>query len=137
MQYKFHAYGHQNILATHKTTLEFTKDEKLSSNGNCIVGVKADFDLDILKNFIKNCKNKKIKIMIEYGSKKIKETVEAELNSDFNDDKEIVIRKTGFVSERTFAINADKAAFELKSDLIRFLKDKKNKISVVIKNKEV
>ena len=27
MIYKFSAYGHPNILGTHKTTLEFTKDE--------------------------------------------------------------------------------------------------------------
>ena len=137
MQYKFHAYGHPNILATHKTTLEFTKDKELSLNGNCIVGVKADFDLDILKDFIKKSKHKKIKIIIEYGNKKNKETVEAELNPDFNDNQEIVIRKTGFVSERTFAIKADKAAFDLKSELISFLKDKKNKISVVIENKGI
>ena len=45
MSYSFTAYGHKNILATHKTTIEFTKDKELSLKGNCIVGVRADFDL--------------------------------------------------------------------------------------------
>jgi len=43
----------------------------------------------------------------------------------------MVIRKTDFISERTLAINADKAAFELNADLIRFLKEK-NRVRVVV-----
>lgn len=68
---------------------------------------------------------------------KIKETVFAELNPSFNDDKEFVIRKTDFVSERTFAISSNKAASDLNRDLIRFLKEKDNKIAITIKNKHI
>ena len=136
MQYKFHACGHPNILATHKTTLEFTKDSDLSLRGNCIAGVKADFDLDEIKNFVKKSKGNKIRIIIETDDKKIKDAVMAELNPAFAANNEFVIRKTDFVSERTFAIKADKAAFELKKGLIDYLKDKKHKISVVIENKQ-
>src|SRR3989344_1528749 len=100
MLYKFHAYGHPNILGTHKTTLEFTKDEELTLNGDCIIGTKADFELSKLNEFIKNANNKKITITIETADKKIKEMVTAELNPNFNDDNELVIRKTEFVSER-------------------------------------
>ncbi len=137
MLYKFNACGHPNILATHKTTFEFTKDAELTLKGDCIVGIKADFDLNKIKQFIKNCKNNNVTITIKTTSKpKIKETINAELNPNFNNDEEFVIRKTDFVSERTFAINSNKAAFELKKDLINFLKKKENKISVIIKNKE-
>ena len=139
MIYKFHAYGHPNILGTHKTTFEFTKDEEISLMGDCIVGVKADFELGKLKKFIRKSiknNNKKITITIKALSKSItiKETVFITINPNFNDDKEFVIRKTDFASERTFAIKANKAAFELNRDLIGFLKEKKNKISVIIEN---
>lgn len=134
MQYKFHAYGHKNILGTHKTTLEFTKDSELTLKGNCIVGIKADFDLNDIKNFIKKTKNKKIKIIIETADKKIKETINAELNPNFDSNKEIVIRKTDFVSERTLAIKADKTAFELKREFICYLSKNKNKIIVIFRN---
>ena len=134
MQYKFHAYGHPNMLVTHKTTLEFTKDKELSLKGNCIVGVKSDFDLQKIKDFMKKSKKKKIIMTIETADKKITEKTEAELNPNFNSDNEIVIRKTDFVSERTFAIRSNKAAFELKRDLIDYLKEKRNRISVIIKN---
>jgi hypothetical protein len=63
------------------------------------------------------------------------EKINAEINPDFNNEREMVIRKTDFVSERTFAINANKAAFELNNDLIRFLKGKENKISVIVESK--
>ena len=140
MIYRFNAYGHPNIIGTHKTTLEFTKDKELSLKGDCIVGVNADFDLKEIKQFIDSLKNKKITINIKTISKdeehrKIYERISAELNADFGSDKEFVIRKTDFVSERTFATKADKAAFGLNKDLIAFLKEKKNKISVIIENK--
>ena len=137
MLYKFNACGHPNILATHKTTLEFTKDKEVSLKGDCIVGVNADFELSELKQFIKKLKNNKITITIKTIKKnnKIEETITAEVNKNFNDNHEFVIRKTDFVSERTFAIKSNKAAFELNRDLIRFLREYRNKISVIIENK--
>ncbi len=134
MIYKFHAFGHHNILASHKTTMEFTKDEDLSLKGDCIVGVKADFDMVKLKKFIKNANSKKITITIETSDKKIKETVNTELNTSFNHGREMVIRTTDFSSERTLGIKANKAAFNLDRHLISFLKQKNNKISVIIEN---
>ena len=131
MRYQFHAYGHLNILATHKTTLEFTKDSELSLKGDCIVGVKADFDLDEIKKIIDKSKNKKIEILIKTDDKKIQEGIEAELNPNFDDNNEIVIRKTDFASQRTLAVRSNKAAFELKMELIDYLKQK-NRIIVAI-----
>ena len=133
MYYKFYAYSHPNILATHKTTLEFTKDKEVSLKGDCIVGIKADFELRKLKEFIKNSKSNKITITIEAtNSKKIKEIISAELNPNFDSNKELVIRKTDFVSERTFAIKANKSSFDLKRDLVSFLREKDNRVNVVI-----
>ena len=137
MNYKLIAYGHSNILATHKTTLEFTKDKEISKRGNCIVGANADFELSKIKEFIKNSKNNKILITIETISKitKIKETILAEINPSFNSDEELVIRKTDFLSDRTFAINADKSAFELDRGLIGFLRGNGDNVRVSVENK--
>lgn len=138
MKYIFNAFGHSNILGTHKTTLEFTKDMELTLNGDCIVGVNADFNLNEIKKFMAKLENKKIIITIETiqkNGKKIQETIIAELNPNFKDGRELVIRKTDFASERTFAIRANKAAFELDRDLIAYLKEKKNKIIVAIEYK--
>lgn len=136
MRYKFHAYGHPNILATHKTTLEFTKDADLSLKGDCIAGVNADFDLEEIKKLIKNSRNKKIKFTIESEDKKISDVIVAELNESFDDKNEIVIRKADFVSRRTLAIRSNKAAFGLNKDLVRFLKVKGHKTNIVIESSE-
>lgn len=159
MKYSFTCYGHENITAKHKATLEFTKDKDLRLEGDCIVGVRADFSLLQLKKFIKTLKNNnkviitikpiknsnntktidnKNKIENNIEKNKIKneiiEKINAEINPNFNSDKEMVIRKSDFVSERTFAIKADKAAFELNNGLVGFLREKGNKIRVIVEN---
>ncbi len=150
MKYSFICYGHENITARHKTTLEFTKDKELRLEGDCIIGVGADFSLDRIKEFIKSLGgNTKISITIEamdYDSKgpnnnpynerikdkKIIEKISCEANPGFNSDKEIVVRKGDFVSERTLGIKADKAAWEIGGLLKRFLTKKDSKIEILI-----
>ena len=61
-------YGHKNIQATHKTTLEFTKDMHLSKKGDCIVAVAADKALtDLSAEFKENLRkpHAKLTILIE------------------------------------------------------------------------
>ncbi|MBI2208277.1 DUF371 domain-containing protein [Candidatus Woesearchaeota archaeon] len=135
MEYSFNCYGHKNITAKHKTTLEFTKDKDMSLKGDCIIGAGADFKLSEIKQFIKSSNNKNIAITMQTMSKnkKIQDKIIAEINPGFSSNKEMVIRKTDFISERTFAIKASKVAFELDRDLIGFLKEEKSKIKVIIK----
>ena len=134
MRYSFTCYGHENITARHKTTLEFTKDMEMGLKGDCIIGVKADFSLIQLKKFIKSLNNNKIAITIQTinnnSKNKIVERINAEINPNFNSDREMVIRKTNFVSDRTFAIRADKAAFELNRDLIKNISNGKQKVTI-------
>ncbi len=134
--YSFTAYGHKNILATHKTTIEFTKDRELSLRGNCILGINADFDLSELKKSIEKKINKnkqikdKIKIIINMDG--ISDEIAAELNPDFDDDEEIVIRMGEFKSKRTLGVRADKAAAHIKRELVEKLKNPEQKIMVSI-----
>ena len=120
----FFIYGHPNISAKHKTTLEFTKDKEVSKKGDCIVGVKASFSFSKIKKLLNK---KRIKIIIG------KEKIIADVNPDFNDKKEIVIRKSDFKSKRTLGINANKAAVDLSRKLVKRLQDPKEKIKVKIK----
>ena len=136
MKYKFNAWGHQNILGTHKTTLEFTKDGQLSLQGDCILGINSDFDTEKLKEFIKNSKTGKISIIIQASGKKIKEEITAELNPNFCSERDLVIRKTDFISERTFAVKSSKSSFEINRQLINYLQENNKKIIIVIKNRQ-
>jgi len=124
---EFFIFGHPNISATHKTTLEFTKDKELTKKGTCIIGTNADFSFSEIRKLLKA---KKIEINIK-GDKII-----AEVNPNFNDKKEIVIRRSDFKSNRTLGINANKAAVDLNRNLIKKLQNQKEKIKIKIKSIE-
>ena len=114
----FSIHGHPNTLATHKNTIEFTKESNLTKNGDCILGVRADFQLDELRGIVKNFS--KIKIILKTGN--LKEEIISSVNKDFNDGHEIVIRKSEYCSNRTLAIRADKAAADIDRRLVELLK---------------
>lgn len=136
MEFKFITYGHENILLTQRNTIEFTKDKDLTLQGDCIVGVNSDFDFIFLRKFLDGCKEKGVKqLVIEFGVAGVFDAVVFEPNYDFKDEEEIVIRKTDFLSDRTFGINADKAAKNLNRELVELLKNPEQKIEVVIKEK--
>jgi len=80
-------------------------------------------------------KSKKIKIIIELknkNNKKIKEEIEAEINPGFNSDREMVIRKSDFVSIRTLGIKANKGAFELNRRFIDQLSNPDQEICIYL-----
>ena len=118
---QFTIQGHKNILATHKTTIEFTKDNYLTKQGDCIVGINANFNNKPLKG----------KIMITIKIDGIKDTITATANPNFN-SHEMVIRTSDFLDKRTFAINADKAAIDIKRNLVEKLKNSENTAAIEI-----
>ena len=116
-------YGHKNVLGTHQTAFEFTKDNFLTKRGNCIIGIKAKFE-------IKNIKFKKVIGVIKVNN--IKDTFVGYLNPNFNSDREIVIRKSNFSSQRTLIIKSNKAAIDINRRIIDLLKNEKTKGSCLI-----
>ena len=130
MSYSFHAFGHKNILSAHTTTLEFTKDKHVSLNGDCIVGVGADFSLaDIKKTFVKGKNSKLIEVTITADG--ISDAFSAEINHEFNSDHEMVFRKTAFISDRTLGVRATKAAVDLKKEIVKKLENPQTYMTVV------
>ncbi len=118
--YSFSIHGHRNILSTHKKTVEFTKDSELTKEGDCILGVKADFEVKQLQRFLV-CS--KVKITIEVDD--AKDAITAIPNRKFSSSHEMVIRLGEFDSERTFAVRADKAASDLSRALVAALRNGK------------
>ncbi len=134
MGYRFSAFGHPNIRAAHKTTLEFTKESELSLEGDCIIGVKANFDTGKLREFVKVSDGKRIRMVIrvQAGKKMLEEAIEARPNTLFNDNHELVVRKTDFRSGRTLGMHADKAASELDRGMAELMRNSGQKIEVVL-----
>lgn len=129
------AWGHENITAKHRTTLEFTKDREITKRGDCIVAVRADKGLrDLSKEFKEKARSSEavIKCVIRCGE--LTETIMGRGHEKltFEHESDIVIRKSDFICPRTLMIRADKAAKDLSRSLINLLKDKNQEVIIEI-----
>jgi hypothetical protein len=130
------ARGHENIRATHKTTLEITRETELTRKGDCIIAVSADKALKDLSLEFKKCllrENAEATMLVEADG--VTEVVKA-----FGSPKlilthptDIVVRKSDYVCARTLAIKADKAAFDLSRRLVEKLRKPQQKVKITLK----
>ena len=128
-------YGHENILATHKTTLEFTKDTHLSKKGDCIVTVAADKALaDLSAEFKEKLRKPHAKLTLTIEAGGIIEQVNAHGSPQLilTHPTDMVIRKSDYVCNRTLAVHADKAAQDLSRDFVEKLKNPKQKVKITL-----
>jgi uncharacterized protein len=120
-----HAKGHHNILATHKTTLQITKDDSISKRADCIIAVSADKSLSDLASDVKTALSSntaKMRLTIKAGHMSEAITGFGSTNLSLSDTDDMVVRKSGFVSGRTLMIGADKAARDLDRAFVDKLK---------------
>ncbi len=132
------AWGHENVLSLHKTTIEITKEGELTKRGDCIIGVGADKGLADLSDAFKNAvRDKNAKISVTFRAGGITETVTGRGHPDltFTHSTDMVIRKSDFLCSRTLMIHADKSSAELDRKLISALKDKNQELTVHIEVK--
>ncbi len=127
MRFTFTCFGHENVLSRHRNTLEFTKDSNLSKDGDCILGIKADFNVNELIKFVNKVNNIRVIMKVEDLSDDFCCTI----NKDFNDAYEIVFRITEFRSKRTFGMRATKAAKDINRKLVAKMKNLNAKMNVV------
>jgi hypothetical protein len=127
--------GHENIRATHRTTLEFTKDKHLSKKGDCIVAVATDKAVaDLSPQFKEDLRkpNAKLTVLIEAGG--ITEQVQAHGSQQLilSHPTDAIIRKSDYVCGRTLAVRADKAANDLSRELVEKLKNPQQQVKITL-----
>ncbi|MFP3143877.1 MAG: DUF371 domain-containing protein [Caldisphaera sp.] len=116
----FKAYGHENVRATHKSTIEITKDNFLTTRGDCIIGIKSevsakDFPEWLAKDIKNNnkilvvfCTNNHCDSLIGYGDKSIM----------LSHENKIIFRKSNYIEPATVLIKSNKAAIDLNRKLV-------------------
>jgi hypothetical protein len=129
------AKGHESIQATHRTTLEITKDTHLSERGDCIIAVSADKAVaDLGCGFKEKLRapNARLTILIEAGG--VTERVNAYGSSRLvlTHPTDVVVRKSDYVCSRTLAVRADKAASDLSRELVEKLKNPKQETKITL-----
>ena len=128
MRFEIKFSGHENIRSTHQKTIEITKESKLSTRGDCIIGVKASsscFDLPIsMKEKLQHSDTRvRFSIKVDNHEFIIKGRGNEELTLTHKED--IVIRKSNFVCPRTLAINCDKASDLIPREMVKLLQNPK------------
>ena len=130
MRFEIQFSGHENIRSNHKKTIEITKESELTLRGDCIIGINASsscFDLPIsLKEKLQNPKSK-VQFSIKVAEHEF--VVEGRGHEDLTltHTKDIVIRKSDFISSRTLAVKCDKASDLLPREMVTMLQDPKAK----------
>ena len=110
--------------ATHRTTLELTRDNYLTPRGDCIVGIKADKGLADL--------DERVKTLIRAGGHvylvlKVHDMVEiiegkGDPRLELSDPNKIIARKSDYIAPNTVMIRANKSARDLNRKLVEALR---------------
>ncbi len=127
------AYGHPNVLGTHRTTLEITTENFLTTRGNCIIGINATKSCASLVAQLKTAIQKKGKIIaIELSAGPFHDTFSGKghFKLELSNSISIVFRLSPFISNRTALIGCSKASFEINRDLIHYMQAPEHILSV-------
>jgi uncharacterized protein len=128
-------FGHENIQATHHATLEFTKDSHVSQNGDCILVISADKALvELSAEFKEALRSPGAKLTMTVEADGLLDKIHAQGNPHLplSHATEIVLRKSNFISDRTLAVYADKAAKDLNRELVRKLQNPNQKAKITL-----
>ncbi len=129
------AYGHTNIRATHRSTLEITKEESLTPRGDCIIAVKADKGLYELSDEFKRVvgrEGSKIKLIIEVEGLKEEITGFGSPKLTLSHPTDIVCRKSSYTCDRTLMIKANKAAIDIDRKIVKKLKNPNVQVKITL-----
>lgn len=117
--------GHRNIKATHKTTFMFTRDREISKRADCVVGVGFNHALNDLPDYFKKTlrnRSSKLRITVKVGG--LSEVIMAwgDERLTLKSDRDIVVRKSSYICDRTLAVRADKSASDFSREMVSLLR---------------
>ena len=133
MDFNFEARGHAGILSTHPTTLEITRDRDLTERGNCIVAVGSSVGLQDMPAATKKALSTDLcraRLTLEIGDQNFSVEGRGDSALTFSHPSEFVIRKSGFISDRTLMVHANRAAADIPRPFVRLLQDPTQRILV-------
>jgi len=116
--------GHENVRATHRSTLEFTKEDYLTPRGDCILCIEADKGINDLSDEFKAAlrAGKRLLIRIKVGDLVDEVLAEGSPGLILDHDFSMVVRKSDYIDARTLAIRANKAARDVDRKIVELLK---------------
>ena len=130
MRFEIEFSGHENIRSNHKRTIEITKESELTLQGDCIIGVNANYGCSDLPGDLKaklQDPSSEIEFLIKVQEHEFFLKGKGHKDLILSHPEDIVIRKSDFVCPRTLAIKCDKASDLLPREMVRLLQNPKTK----------
>ena len=135
MSFVISARGHPSVLSTHPTTLEITTEHDLTSRGDCIVAVGASQGLAGLPSEIRRALSNdhgRGVLSLRVGDRLFVVHGKGSSALTFAHPREVVVRTSGFVSDRTLMVHSDSAAADIPRDMVKLLQDPRVEVKVEI-----
>lgn len=116
--------GHANVIATHSSTLELTRDEYLTPRGDCIIGVGSDKSAATLTDESKKYLRGYNPVFFELrvGGENYVFCAWGDPRLRPSDTRSIVIRRSSYVCPRTIAVRSTAAAADIPRGVVERLK---------------
>jgi hypothetical protein len=118
-------HGHPLISALHQMTIEITTEDRLTKEGDCIVGVGADIGCAGLDEAVKERirdRSSRVLLRLVVGSDSFEVKARGDARLALTHPHDIVVRKSDFISDRTIAVGADAASNDIPRRMIAALR---------------
>ncbi len=118
------AYGHPNITARHRTTLQLTKDEEITLRADCVIGVRANKSVRDLSQELKShlIEGGSVEITISAGGMEFRLEAMGDPRLRLTHTRDVVVRRSDFVDDRTLVIRSSAAARDLPREMVRAMR---------------
>ncbi len=130
------AWGHVNVTARHRTTLEITKEPWLTPRGDCILGVRASMaPADFPESFRRMACRDDAVIELELRVEGERFVVRGRGSSALTlaDDTSMVVRRSSYTCGRTLMIGADAAARDVPRRMVEMLRNPEQRLVAVVR----
>jgi hypothetical protein len=118
--------GHPMVRSLHPTTIEITTEEHLTPAGDCIIGVGANKGCTQLSRGVREALRKNgalVRIAVVVQGEEFSVSARGDPRLSLTDPRDMVIRRSEFVSDRTLALGASAAARDIPRSMVALLKD--------------
>ncbi|MEZ0290769.1 MAG: DUF371 domain-containing protein [Sulfolobales archaeon] len=130
----FRARGHENIRATHRKTLEITREEEVSPRGDCIIAVASEKSVADLSPEIKGRIRERwfIALVIEIEGIFDYTIGVGDPSLSLRDPLRMIVRKSDYTDHKTLIIRASKAAIDIDRALVERLRSRSTIATITI-----
>ncbi|OLE75591.1 hypothetical protein AUG19_05190 [archaeon 13_1_20CM_2_54_9] len=135
MSFVITARGHRAVLSTHPTTLEITTDRSLTTRADCVVAVESSHGLADLPSEVKRILSSNLGrgiLILKVGDHAFTVHARGSHALTLSHPRDIVVRRSGFISERTLMVHSDKAAADIPRAMVKLLQNPEEEISIEI-----